>query len=114
MFDYKIAEARRARGWSQRELAERIGTTQQQVARYESGENDVKSSALIKLSSALGVTISYLLGLDSPPGSYTLSHDEGELVDCYRSADGRGRENILDVARRERGTAEKPMGGGSS
>lgn len=65
MNNYKIAEARIAKGWSQAELAKRIGTTQQQVARYESGQNDVKSSVLMKLSSALGVTISYLLGVSN-------------------------------------------------
>ena len=63
MAGYKIAEARIAKGWTQSELAEKIGTTQQQIARYESGANDVKSSVLIKMSSALDVTLSYLLGL---------------------------------------------------
>lgn len=69
MFEYgrRIAEARIAKGWSQTDLAKRIGTTQQQVARYESGENDVKSSIIVKMSAALGVTISYLLGLDETP-----------------------------------------------
>lgn len=64
MFNYKIAEARIAKGWSQAELAKKIGTTQQQIARYESGENDVKSSVILKLSSALGVTVTYLLGME--------------------------------------------------
>ena len=64
MFNYKIAEARIAKGWSQSELAKKIGTTQQQIARYESGENDVKSSVILKLSSALGVTVTYLLGME--------------------------------------------------
>lgn len=65
MASYKIAEARVAKGWTQADLAKRIGTTQQQIARYESGSNDVKSSVLIKMSAAMGVTISYLLGLES-------------------------------------------------
>lgn len=65
MAGYKIAEARIAKGWSQQKLAEMIGTTQQQIARYESGNNDVKASVLIKLSGALDVTLSYLLGLKS-------------------------------------------------
>lgn len=75
MVSYKIAEARVAKGWTQADLAKRIGTTQQQIARYESGSNDVKSSVLIKMSAAMGVTISYLLGLeseeiDSSPNSF--------------------------------------------
>lgn len=65
MVSYKIAEARVAKGWTQADLAKRIGTTQQTIQRYESGARDIKSSVIIKLSAALGVTISYLLGLES-------------------------------------------------
>ena len=64
MNGYKIAEARRAKGWSQSDLAEKLGTTQQQISRYESGERDPKASIVADLSATLGVTISYLLGMD--------------------------------------------------
>ena len=75
MNSYKIAEARVAKGWSQQQLADAIGATQQTIQRYESGARDIKSSVIIKLSAALGVTISYLLGLesekiDSSPNSF--------------------------------------------
>lgn len=63
--NYKIAEARIAKGWSQQDLAERLGTTQQTIQRYESGARDIKSSVLVNLSKVLGVTISYLLGMEN-------------------------------------------------
>ena len=63
--NYKIAEARIAKGWSQQDLAERLGTTQQTIQRYESGARDIKSSVLVSLSRVLGVTISYLLGMEN-------------------------------------------------
>ena len=65
MTDYKIAEARIAKGWSQQDLADHMGTTQQTIQRYEAGARDIKSSTLIKLSATLGVTISYLLGMEN-------------------------------------------------
>lgn len=65
MSGYKIAEARIAKGWSQQDLAEKMDTTQQTIQRYESGSRDIKSSVLIKLSAVLGVTISYLLGIEN-------------------------------------------------
>lgn len=65
MNGYKIAEARIAKGWSQQDLADKLGTTQQTIQRYESGARDIKSSVLVKLSAALGVTISYLLGMEN-------------------------------------------------
>ena len=77
MAGYKIAEARMAKGWSQQKLAEMIGTTQQQIARYESGNNDVKASVLIKLSGALDVTLSYLLGMKDA----NADHPEDQFVD---------------------------------
>lgn len=63
MSDYKIAEARAAKGWSQQRLADELGTTQQTVQRYESGARDIKSSVILQLSETLGVTVSYLLGI---------------------------------------------------
>lgn len=65
MTNYKIAEARIAKGWSQQDLADRMGTTQQTIQRYESGARDIKASVLIKLSATLDVTISYLLGMEN-------------------------------------------------
>ena len=65
MSGYKIAEARIAKGWSQQDLADKMGTTQQTIQRYEAGARDIKSSVLIKLSATLGVTISYLLGMEN-------------------------------------------------
>ena len=99
MNNYKIAEARTAKGWSQSEFAKRLGTTQQQVARYESGENDVKSSIIIKMSSVLGVTISYLLGLDSPSPDEGLSANETELIGLYRRMEPEQQAVIISTAR---------------
>lgn len=99
MNNYKIAEARTAKGWSQSEFAKRLGTTQQQVARYECGENDVKSSIIIKMSSVLGVTISYLLGLDSPSPDEGLSANETELIGLYRRMEPEQQAVIISTAR---------------
>lgn len=63
MARYRIAEAREKKHMTQAQLAAAIGSSQQQVARWESGNGDVKASVIVKLSAALGVTISYLLGL---------------------------------------------------
>lgn len=95
MFDYKIAEARSAKGWSQAELAKKIGTTQQQIARYESGENDVKSSVILKLSAALGVTVTYLLGMEENPSYVPVRPSRSHRVPVVgRIAAGTPREAI--------------------
>lgn len=63
----KIAEARKRHGLSQLDLANAIGTTQQQVAKWESGKVDPRVSSLEKIAGALGVSLSFLLGLDDDP-----------------------------------------------
>lgn len=60
----RIAEARRARGWTQGQLAERMGLTQQAIQRYEAGTRQLRAGTLERLAEALGVTVTYLLGLD--------------------------------------------------
>ena len=93
MNNYRIAAARNAKGWSQKDLAKKIGTTQQQIARYESGANDVKSSVLLKLSAALGVTVSYLLALDDDPSFVSVvSSDTVPVPVLGRIAAGTPRE----------------------
>ena len=92
MNNYRIAAARNAKGWSQKDLAKKIGTTQQQIARYESGANDVKSSVLLKLSAALGVTVSYLLALDGDQSFvYVVSSDTVPVPVLGRIAAGAPR-----------------------
>lgn len=62
---YRIEEARLAKGWSQQQLAEMAGTTQQAIQRYENGQREPKISIAVRIADALGVSLSYLLGLDN-------------------------------------------------
>ena len=50
-----IKDAREAAGISQAELAERIGTTRQQIGKYETGEQDMTVARLVQIATALGV-----------------------------------------------------------
>jgi len=50
-----IKSAREAAGISQTELANRIGTTRQQIGKYETGEQDMTVARLFQIAAALGV-----------------------------------------------------------
>jgi DNA-binding Xre family transcriptional regulator len=56
-----LAWYRLARGWSQKELAARVGTSQSYVARLELGEIDPQVSTLRRLAAALELQPSELL-----------------------------------------------------
>ena len=51
-------------GLSQTEVAVRMGTSQSAVARFESGEADVRLSTLERYASALGCTLDWKLRKD--------------------------------------------------
>jgi transcriptional regulator with XRE-family HTH domain len=53
----KLKWIRKNRGISQRELAEKSGATQQQIALIENGRSDPRLSTLNKISTALGIDL---------------------------------------------------------
>jgi DNA-binding Xre family transcriptional regulator len=57
----KITARRKARGVSQQALAEKIGVSFQQIQKYESGENRVAASRLIRIARALGCQVTDLI-----------------------------------------------------
>ena len=62
----RIKERRVSLGWSQRELAERMGYKNHSVvARIEAGTVDLPQSRIEQFARVLGVTHGYLLGLIS-------------------------------------------------
>ena len=83
----RIAEAREAKGWTQEQLANELGTTQATIQRWESGKVDPQLSKIEAISKALGVTLSFLLCIEEHEASYelSLSPDERELLRLYRT-----------------------------
>ena len=57
-------ELRKKQGWSQEELAERLGVSRQAVSKWESGQTLPDMDKLLLLSEVFGVTTDYLLKED--------------------------------------------------
>lgn len=57
----RVARLRRDRGWKQKDLAERIGCSLQQVSKLERGSWVPRVSLLVRLAEAFNVTADYLL-----------------------------------------------------
>ncbi len=64
---YQIAEARKLRDITQAELAEKMGTTQQTIQRYETNQINIRMEKLVEMSEILDVSLAYLLGMSSSP-----------------------------------------------
>jgi transcriptional regulator with XRE-family HTH domain len=57
----RIARLRRAKGWNQKELADRIGARPSQISKYERGAYLPRPDLLPKLGEALEVSLDYLM-----------------------------------------------------
>jgi transcriptional regulator with XRE-family HTH domain len=65
----RIRERRILLGMTQKRFAEAIGTTHQQVSKYEAGRDRVAAGILYRIAQALDVDIGYLFeGLDQTAG----------------------------------------------
>ncbi len=92
----RIKEAREARGWTQEQLAMEMETTQQTIQRWESGQTDPKSSAIVEISRILGITVSFIMGIDNESDeTKTLTDDEREILACYRALSAKGKRAVL-------------------
>lgn len=70
-FGERIERFRKARGLTQEELAQKIGTSQRVIAYYEGETTHIPSNLLVPIAKALKVSVDELLGLkrqemDSP------------------------------------------------
>lgn len=90
-----IKSIRQARGFTQKELGDRIGTTWETISRYETGKTKVTVNRLYMLAEALGVESYELLGIEIPPQSSLrqtnmipyIIEPFSDLEDAYKQAD---------------------------
>lgn len=59
----RIRAIREDKDISQRDLARLLGTTPQQMSKYETGQQEMTVTRLFKVCEILGVSSDYLLGL---------------------------------------------------
>ena len=76
----KITLLRRQRGWSQEDLAERMGVSRQSVSKWESAQSIPDINRILELSRIFEVSTYYLLKkLQATQGNVTL-HDLGLYI----------------------------------
>ncbi len=66
----RISELRKERGLNQTQIAKELNMSQTGYSKYETGENDIPTAVLIKLSLYYGVSVDYLLNLTEFPEPY--------------------------------------------
>lgn len=88
----KVRERRVALGWSQSDLAERLGISFQQVQKYESGANRISGSRIWDIANVLQTPVStFFEGLDGQG----VAAEPGSAVEEERTFD----RQTLELAR---------------
>lgn len=59
MIREKFRKIRKAKGVTQRQLAERSGIDRTNISKFERGEHDIRASTLQRLCDALGVSVDF-------------------------------------------------------
>ena len=59
----RIRDLREDADLSQTKLAQKLGMSQTGYSKYETGENDIPTAILIRLSNLYNVSVDYMLGL---------------------------------------------------
>ncbi len=89
----RIKELREERNFTQQQIAQAIGGTQSNIAKWEKGIVQPTADAIIKLSIFFNVSADYLLGRTDELGGALISNaprldltdDEKELLKLYRA-----------------------------
>lgn len=92
----RLYELRRARGWSQQELADHVGCSKMHVSGLERGKRDFSLAMMRRFADVFGVSPAALLSRADNP--MLLAPDEEHLLDTYRQADPDKQKDLLRVA----------------
>jgi transcriptional regulator with XRE-family HTH domain len=79
-FHEKIKELRDTHGWTQNELADKLGTDGRMISHYEKGKNIPSADILIKIAELFNVSIDYLL-IDRIPKRPLNQNGDVELLE---------------------------------
>jgi transcriptional regulator with XRE-family HTH domain len=97
----RIRTARRERGLTQDELADRVGVSRSAVAQWETGRTGQVTGNLSRIAGVLEVNVEYLMyGDDKRAVGEVRQGDELAMLRLYRECDPEDRQMLLRTARR--------------
>lgn len=103
-FHQMVSYYRKQKGWTMKELAEKMGKTESAVSKWESGTASPKIKDINELSKILGVHANSLIF-----GSTTAKENDAinETIEIMKKLDDAAQANILNFARFEFSQAEQ-------
>lgn len=103
----KIINLRKKNGWSQEELAEKLGVTRQSISKYEGAQSIPDLDKILKLSEIFGVTTDYLIKDELEEEEYAPSQMQENESESDRSVHKVTMERQMNICRSLTGRQEK-------
>lgn len=88
----RIIELRKAKSWSQSELAANVGVSYAQIGRYETKGSQPPAEVLKKIADALDTTIDFLINGNTEDKANALLSD-AEVIRYFKEVDGLPQED---------------------
>ena len=105
----RIVAARKKKGLTQYQVAERIGITPGRYLHYEKGRAEPGLDIIYKLCKLFGESFDEWLGLRRPPDELGFSEQEVRFMILYRKLDEEGRQAVNGMVRALLSAAHVPM-----
>lgn len=96
------------RGLTQKELADRLSTTEATISRYVSGDRTPNIETAVEIASLLGVSMDTLCGID-PPAVERTPPEISILTNCYKIASDEDRRVIWSFLNRYMSADQKTI-----
>lgn len=101
----RIKEQRENKGWTQNELAEKLGITQDSISLWEKNRRIPNTPYIIELCKILKISTDYLLGFETEfgvkennePIQQAYSQDEKQLIETYRTLSAGKKKALFDM-----------------
>lgn len=92
----KVKSLRNEQGWSQTELAEKVGADPAQISRYENGRITPSAEAVARLAEVFGVSCDYLLVDGAPRRPFRSPEDAlGDGLASFAELSAADRELVV-------------------
>tara|TARA_R110001599_G_scaffold316357_1_gene525478 strand:- start:56 stop:463 length:408 start_codon:yes stop_codon:yes gene_type:complete len=106
----RLRRIRKIKRITQKELGAAVGTSFQQIQKYERAANRISTSKLVEIATFLGVTIHYFtgpIGRKNEQHQFDISDDEAMLLYCFEAIKNElMKDSFLKLAR---AVAENPL-----
>ena len=94
----RIREYRESEGMTQKQLAERLATTQRNVSNWENGVSEADYDTLTRVADLFDVSLDELFGREFSPAG-TLAAQEKNFLRLYRQLTSVQRQLLLDLVK---------------